>query len=638
LTWTVNGVSNGNSTVGAVSSNRYTAPQVAPAVNPVTIKVSLTADPNISDSLTLTALNPIPSLASVSPWMIGEGATNLTLNGSGFVNGAKVMIDGQQVAATYVSSTRITVAVNYPKAPANDLQVTVTNPDPGGTTSAPLLVPVARMSRRGAVSDSAARRFLEQATFGPDEYSFGRVRTLGFEAWIDEQFNEPISPLQDPFATPSNTQVQARFFTNAVHGRDQLRQRLAFALHRIWVVSGIDINTPDKLIPYVDVLQLNAFENYRTLMYKVTLNPAMGLYLSMVNNTKATGTTLPNENYAREFLQLFTIGLYQLNQDGSQKRDANGPISTYTQTIVSEYARVFTGWIYPTAPGATPRTTNPAYYVGEMEVSETRHDTGAKTLLRGQVLPAGRGTKQDLDDALNNAFYDLNVAPFICKNLIQQFVTSNPSPGYVERVATKFNDNGQHLRGDMKAVIKAILLDPEARAADDQPLIGVNDGRLKEPILFFTGMMRALNASVNDTNSLNARATSLGQNVYYPNSVFSYFSPSFRAPGTGGLGGPEFQGYTRTSAIERANQVDALLYGGGYGNGALVDFTRWGNLAATPSQLVEEMSNQFLNGKMPSQLRTELLNVINGTSGTGLVKARAALYVLLSSAYYSLQK
>lgn len=640
VVWSVNGVVNGNTTVGTNSGARYTAPNFPPSPDTVIVTATVNTDPSLSDSATVQILNPFPNLASVSPSMMGVGSFTVTLNGWGFVPGTTVKMNGVAKPTAYVSSTRLTVAASFKKIPQSDTSFQVLNPDPGAIASNVLLAPPTPKNSSAVASDSAARRFLEQAAWGPDAYSVGRVRTLGFDKWIDEQFDEPVSVYQDPaMINVSNAPVQARFFTNAVHGRDQLRQRLAFALHKIWVVSGVDITSPPRLIPYLRLFPDLAFDNYRTIMRKVTLNPAMGEYLNMRNNVKANPArgTLPNENYAREFLQLFTIGLYKLNLDGTRQLNGGVPIPTYDQGTIGGFSRVFTGWTYPVMPGAAPRAFNFPYYEGDMVPWEPNHDTGAKALLNGTVLPAGRSADQDLDAALDNVFSHTNVGPFIGKNLIQQLVTSNPSPAYIARVSAVFADNGLGVRGDMKAVIKAILLDPEARAGDEDPTPNASDGHLKEPVLFVAQTLRGLNALVNDSNSLPARASALGQNVFYPASVFSYFSPFFTAPNTGGLRGPEFQIHTRTSAIERANQINTLIYGS-YGGGSTVDFTPWTGLAATPSTLADELGKVFLFRQMPSALRTELLAAITGTPGTNLDKARAGLYVMLTSGYYSVKK
>ncbi len=640
VVWSVNGVVNGNTTVGTNSGARYNAPNFPPSPDTVVVTATVNTDPSLTDSATVQILNPFPNLASVSPSMMGVGSFTVTLNGWGFVPGTTVKMNGVAKPTTYVSSTRLTVAASFKKIPQSDTSFQVLNPDPGAIASNVLLAPPTPKNSRAVASDSAARRFLEQAAWGPDAYSVGRVRTLGFDKWIDEQFDEPVSVYQDPaMINVSNAPVQARFFTNAVHGRDQLRQRLAFALHKIWVVSGVDITSPPRLIPYLRIFPDLAFDNYRTIMRKVTLNPAMGEYLDMRNNVKANPArgTLPNENYGREFLQLFTIGLYKLNPDGTRQLNGSVPIPTYDQGTIGEFSRVFTGWTYPVMPGAAPRAFNPAYYEGDMVPWEPNHDTGAKALLNGTVLPAGRSADQDLDAALDNVFSHTNVGPFVGKNLIQQLVTSNPSPAYIARVSAVFADNGLGVRGDMKAVIRAILLDPEARAGDEDPTPTASDGHLKEPVLFFAQTLRGLNSLVNDSNSLPARGSALGQNAFFPASVFSYFSPFFTAPNTGGLRGPEFQIHTRTSAIERANQINTLIYGS-YGGGATVDLTTWATLAATPSSLADELGKVFLFGQMPSTFRTELLAAITGTPGTNLDKARAGLYATLTSGYYSVKK
>jgi uncharacterized protein (DUF1800 family) len=641
VTWSVNDIAGGNSTLGTFSGFRYNAPSLPPTPSTVTIKATLTADTTKSDSFTVIVSNPYPNLASVSPAPLPAGTFTLTVNGWGFVPGATVLMGGRALPTTYVSSTRLTAPVTLNQAPPFDTQFQVMNPDPGSLTSAVFIVPAALRSRRYVVTESAARRFLEQAAFGPNTYDATRVQLIGFSHWINEQFDLPASTYPDPsLIALSNTPVQTRFFTNAVHGRDQLRQRVAFALHKIWVISGVEESTPPQLVPYLDTLSQSAFDNYRSIMYKITLNVGMGEYLDMRNNVKANPArgTLANENYAREIMQLFTIGLYQLNPDGTQKLDSSGnPIPTYDQHTIGEFARVYTGWTYPTAPGATPKAINPAYYVGDMVPWEPNHDTGSKVLLNGATLPAGQTAEQDLNGALDIIFQHPNVGPFVSKNLIQQLVTSNPSPAYVARVAAVFANNGLGVRGDMRAVIKAILLDSEARAGDNALTTDLTDGHLKEPALILAQTLRGLDAMVNDSNSLPTRSNAMGQNVFYPGSVFSYFSPFYIAPNSGGLGGPEFQIDTRTTAVERVNQINTLIYGS-YGVGSTVDFTKWTNLAATPSALADELGRVFYAGQMPSYIRTEVLNAITGTTTSNLEKARAGLYVVLTSGYYSVHK
>ncbi|MEQ1886296.1 MAG: DUF1800 family protein [Bryobacteraceae bacterium] len=644
ITWTVNGVTSGNSTVGTFSSFRYNAPAFPPATGPVTITATSTTNADLTDSFTVTVLNPAPTLASVNPATLSASTTTIMLNGYGFVAGSVVTMNGNPLPTNYVSATRLTAAVSISSTPTSDTVFTVVNPDPGTISSEPLFVPPPPPTNVSTVSDAAAVRFLEQAAFGADFYSFWRVKNLGFSKWIDEQFNEPRSSYPDLTRIPlAMTPVQARFFRNAVHGRDQLRQRIALGLHEIWVVSALEENLPDQMIPYLNIFGDYAFDNYRNIMRKVTLNPAMGDYLDMRNNVKPNPTTgtLPNENYAREIMQLFTIGLYQLNPDGTMKRDdAGNPIPTYTQKTISELARVMTGWTYPTRPGANPRAINPAYYVGDMVFWGPNHDEGAKILLDGVVDAAGKNADADLNFALDNIFNHPNVGPFVATKLIKQMVTSNPSPEYVARVTAAFNDNGLGVRGDMKAVIKAILLDVEARLGDSAFGSGLTDasgfGALKEPVLFLIQTLRGLGAQVNDSNTLYSRGAAVGQNIFFPPTVFSYFSPFYDIPGTNLLG-PEFQINTRSVAIERVNQMNTLIYGN-YGAGATVDFSIWTYLATTPSAFADTISFIFLHGDMPSDYRKQLMSAIAGTTGSNLEKARAGLYVALTSGYYAVKK
>ena len=295
-------------------------------------------------------------------------------------------------------------------------------------------------------------RFLEQSTFGPTPDLVAHVGKSDSRAFLDEQFDAPTSsyptlPLypttRDTVACPNGSTCQrdnytqyppqTRFFQNALYGPDQLRQRVAFALHQILVVSGVEITQPSWMAPYLQTLDRHAFGNYRQLLYEITLNPAMGNYLDVNGNTR----TRPNENYAREVLQLFSIGTARLNPDGTPQLDEAGQtIPTYTQATVNNFARVFTGWRFATAP----RTGVPNY-IDSMVPNEAQHDVAAKTLLNGAVLPPGQNTK-DLDDAIDNIFNHPNVGPFVSKQLIQHLVTSNPTPAYVARVTSVFDGEG----------------------------------------------------------------------------------------------------------------------------------------------------------------------------------------------------
>jgi uncharacterized protein (DUF1800 family) len=429
--------------------------------------------------------------------------------------------------------------------------------------------------------------------------------------------------------------LQARFFTNAVHGSDQLRQRVVLTLSEIWVVSGSVASTPERFVPYLRVLQKNAFGNYWDLIREMTLCPPMGEYLNMLNNAKADPArgTRPNENYARELLQLFTVGTDLLNPDGTYKADDNGNrVPTYLQKDIHEFARALTGWSYPPRPGSAPAARNPANYTGPMVAWEASHDTGSKTLLNGMSLPGGRLAADDLNTVVDNVFFHPNAGPFLSKRLIQHLVKSNPSPGYVERVVRAFEGNPGD-RGDMRQVIRAVLLDPEARGGDDA-LAGIHDGYLREPVLWLAAVLRALDATVNDTSTFAGRVSVLGQNIHYPPTVFSYYMPGYQVAGTGLLG-PEFQLLTPTTALDRANFVNAIVYQN-LGAGAVIDFTNWISLARNPKQLVDEIDVIFFRGTMPFEMWQTILGAVLATEGER-AKAQAALYLAASSGYYSVQ-
>jgi uncharacterized protein (DUF1800 family) len=500
-------------------------------------------------------------------------------------------------------------------------------------------------------------RFLEQATFGPTPDLIDHVQRVGFESFLNEQFAAPMSsyptlPLfpttRDNVTCPAGSTcqrdnytmylLQNRFFVNARYGEDQLRQRVAFALHQILVVSGVEVTQPSWMAPYLQMLDRNAFGNYRQLLYELSINPAMGNYLDINNNTK----TNPNENYAREILQLFSIGTFRLNPDGTQQLDSEGnPIPTYTQTAVNNFARVFTGWRFATAPA-----TGVPNYIDPMVPNGSQHDVAAKTLLNDVVLPAGRSTTQDLNDAIDNIFNDPNVGPFICKQLIQHLVTSNPSPAYVARMTAAFNGTASGVRGDMKAVIKAILLDPEARG---DVKADVNYGHLRHPALFIGSILRAFSArSANgsgDTDGyLNPQAVLMGMDVFRPPSVFSYFSPGNAVPGTAGVRGPEFGLLSTSTALRRVNFVNTIVFSGiavgtNSPTGTSLDLTPLQTLAGNPERMVDYLDVLMMHGTMSRAMRESIINAVSAVASTNTLKrARTAVYLVATSSQYQVER
>lgn len=492
------------------------------------------------------------------------------------------------------------------------------------------------------ITAGAAARFLDQATWGPTPASIAQLQQMGIDNWLAAQFalntsNIPDQPINDSSGQPNRDihPVQAAFFQNAVTGQDQLRQRVAFALSQMWVVSFGGLPIAYAYPPYWRIFRDDAFGNYRTLIHDVTLSPAMGRYLNMANNDKANPAkdTSANENYARELMQLFTLGLTELNPNGTPVLDQNGnPVPTYDQAVVTNMAKVLTGWTYPTAPGATAKVNNPQYFFGQMLPVEAEHDTTAKSIFGGVTIPAGQTAEQDLDSLLDALMAQPAMAPFVSQQLIQHLVTSNPSPQYVGRVASVFENDGTGTVGNLQAVIAAILTDPEARAGDGASAASVNVqfGHLREPVLFLPDLLRGLNATLTANSSIYYDTSLLSEDLFDAPSVFSYFSPLYRLPG--GLLGPEFQIYTTQTAANRDDIVSATLYGS-LDKGTTVDLTPFAQQAGSTSSLLNYIGSIFLHGAMSAALEQAATAAIDAAS-TPTAKAQAALYVVLTSGEY----
>ncbi|MDQ6665248.1 MAG: DUF1800 domain-containing protein [Acidobacteriota bacterium] len=500
-------------------------------------------------------------------------------------------------------------------------------------------------SSTALMSSRAAGRLLDQATWGPNAGSIAELRRTGLTGWLDSQFSVensdiPDQPVLGADGKPNRNLVPVydAFFENALTKQDQLRQRVAFALSEIWVVSAT-AGVPDAYAfpPYWRIFRDNAFANYRDVIKAVTLNPAMGRYLNMANNNKgnpAKGTSA-NENYARELMQLFTLGLVKLNPDGSAVLDQNHqPVPTYDQDAVSNMAKALTGWTYPTAPGATPRSSNPAYYLGQMFAVESYHDTSAKMIFDNIKLAAGHTAEQDLESVLDALMQQTTMAPFVSQQLIQHLVTSNPSPGYIERVSKVFLDNGRGVRGDMKAVVAAILTDPEARAGDDANTpVNANFGHMREPILFMTNVLRGLDATLTGTTTAAySDAAFMGQDLFHSPSVFSYFSPRSRTEK--GLFGPEFQIYSTQTAANRADVVYTALYGT-LDKGTKINLAPFLKDGSNLSALLDYISYVFLHGAMSNDLRQAAHSAASAAT-TPAKAVQAALYIVLTSGEYQI--
>lgn len=509
-------------------------------------------------------------------------------------------------------------------------------------------------------SEADAFRFLEQSSFGVSAASLARVQAIGFDAFLQEQFNAPMSGYPSmpeyPEEPPANCTylcnpdsacyrcwtenytmfpLQRRFFDNALRRDDQLRQRIAWTLSQILVVSANSGFQPHAMSEYQQLLTRHAFGNYRQILYDVSLSPLMGTYLDMVDNEKPDPDNgyAPNENYARELLQLFSIGLYRLNQDGTPQIQNGQRVPTYGQTEIEGFANALTGWTYAPRPGQRMMPHNPPHYLRPMRAWEASHDRNAKTLLGGAVLPANQTAAEDLEDAIDNIFNHPNVAPFVCTRLIQHLVTSNPTPAYVGRCSAAFNNNGSGVRGDMRAIVRAILLDPEARG-DSSP--NPNFGKLREPVLYTVGLMRFFNVQQTELDWLIYFTLGMKQYVFHPPSVFNYYPPTHKLRGTELLA-PEFVIQTSQSTLNRINFALYLLIGGI--PNTTIDLTEYAGVAADSNALVELVNRRLMHGAMSQAHKDSVIRAVNAVpSDNPTYRAMTALYLVAVSSQYQVQR
>ncbi|TMH28649.1 MAG: DUF1800 domain-containing protein [Betaproteobacteria bacterium] len=523
--------------------------------------------------------------------------------------------------------------------------------------------PVASAQTSDAAAYVDAVRLLEQSTFGANDALIAHVMQVGTEAFLNEQFAAPKNSYPDLKYVPAGQQatfcptdpnpnctrdyytlflLQNAFFVNALNGADQLRQRVAFALSQIMVTSGLTVNLAYGMGKYQQIFVDNAFGNYEDILTRVTLSSVMGDYLNMVNNDKPKPGVNPNENYARELMQLFSMGVWQLNQDGTQKLDAYGaPIPSYGQDEIEGFAHVFTGWTYPVLPGVPTRTHNPKNFLGDMAPVDSNHDKGAKLLLNGATLPAGGTIQSDLAAAIHNIFMHPNVGPFIGRLLIQKLATGDPSAAYVSRVAAAFNNNGFGVRGDMKAVVSAILSDPEARTAGK----GASSyGKLREPVLWMIAAARAVSTQ-SDGVYLAQQSAQLGQQLFYPASVFNYYPPTYLLPDTPYVA-PEFAIQNSSTAINRYNFANTLSFGtiaplatlpGAIGTAP--DWSALTPLSSDPTALLDRLDAQMMHGTMSPAMRSTIVPAINAIPASNpLTRAKTAFYLVITSTEYQVER
>jgi uncharacterized protein (DUF1800 family) len=717
VTLQVNGVPGGNTTVGTAISNKdgsitYTAPAVVPTgstivpghPNVVQIQITSVDDPTVAIGQNVAVLNPIPILASANPMSFSPGtSTAITLTGSDFINGATVLVNGVATPTTFTGGTQLTATGVDISEPGN-LDLQVLNPAPGPAASADLIAQVTGTPPTPVVSPSDAARFLEQATFGATDSDIHNVSMNGIQSWLNAQFALPPTPrapdveteliIDNPPCAASDIKcnaalfeqnnqneslVQNSFWRQSLTAPDQLRQRVKYALSQIFVISSNNStaiqNMPRGEMNYYDLLGNDAFGNFRTLLQDVTLNPMMGQFLSMQGNDKGNATTDPDENYAREVMQLLTIGLWQLNDDGTQKMDGNGnPLPTYSNVDVQGLAKVFTGfsWQIP-GDSSDDGWSNCCLYVGSgvgedllpMTSYPDHHSTLEKDFLGVTIAAGSNDPNADLKIALDTLFNHPNLPAFFSKQMIEHLVTSNPSPAYVTRVAQVFKNDANLAgfqgplvgRGNLQAVITAILTDPEAEGGPSAITNPSQYGKVRESLLRYTEWARAFSAQSRNGGFINGSTEDpiygLGEMWLRSPTVFNWFAPGYVPPNTSissaGLVAPEMQMTNVSTVVGYINYMQSAIGANPTGGPDIfASYATEMSLAAQPDQLVDRINLLLMAGQMSSNLQNQIEEAVNSIAipssdqnainAALLRRAQTAIYLTVASPDFAAQQ
>jgi uncharacterized protein (DUF1800 family) len=646
--WSANGFTGGTGSTGPISTTGlYSPAQTIFAGHSVTITATINGS---SASLGIKILNVLPVLSSVS---ITQSVTGnsflLDVLGAGFVTTSQLSVAGANVATIFISSGELRSTITVP-AGTSTIAVGILNPNASQASPMTETVPVQAIP---AVSYTQVARLLDQTTFGPTLAAIQQLQQIGVTAYLNQQFATPTTLMpaipNPPVALcPGGTEFCAQnyFWQIALTGNDQLRQRVAFALSEMFVVSTSMANA--RTIPsYQNLLANDAFGNFSQILNDVTLSAAMGQYLDMLNSGVAPAGQIADENYGRELMQLFTTGLYMVNPDGTPQSNSQGlPQPVYTEPQVQALARALTGWTYANPAGGVPTSfpNGVPNFDQPMQPIEVSHDTTEKVML-GADLPAGQTAEADLAGLIAAIFNQPNVGPFVCRQLIQHLVTSFPSPAYVERVAAVFANDGAGVRGDMKAVIIAILMDPEARAADTDAT--VDGGHLREPILFFTGILRGLQYTNVNPQGTYFAATNytapLGQTPYGAASVFNFFPPGYIIPATT-INAPEFAQENTASALARLTLADQVVRN--HLTTFNIDMTptsflgqiasATGNPATDSANLVNTLNILFTHDQMPAAMMSAIVSNAALLTDIGQ-RVRVSTWLVISSNFYLIE-
>ena len=621
-----------SATAGSISaSGLYTAPASLPNPATAVVKATSVADPLVSTSVNVTLTKPSvvvtvsPASANVSLNQTVQLLASVTNAQNSAVTWTVNNVAGGNATVGTVSSAGLYQAPAALPSPATVTvrAVSVEAPTVNGAVAITVKLPAQVMP------NLAHARFLEQAAFGPSPAELQTIGQLGINGWLAQQFAMSETPV---VMAQSTSDAAQQYISRLVIAPDQLRQRMVNALAKIIVISANKNIYSNELVPYLQMLSKNAFGNYRTLLGEITVSPQMGKYLDLANSNKAGIAGGTNENYARELMQLFTIGLVKLNQDGTAQVDGQGKtIPTYDQAVVMQTAKALTGWTYPTAAGATPNANNwENFGAASMETRDQNHDKSAKTLAGGCSIPANTAVAQETNLVLDCLFNHPNTGPFIVTRLIRDLVTSNPSSAYIQRVANVWNDNGMGVKGDLRAVLTAILLDAEARQDQATP----TQGRLKDATYHVASFIRALNGTLQPANYRAWDLTTMGMQPLAPPSVFGFYAALYRIPGSA-LAGPEFQIYTPTEAMIRGNFFYSLLTQPS-ANDLMIDLSGFKAVAADSTALIDKVNATFFYGRMPASMKSSLATVLAQEADNNQ-KVIAALYLAALSGLNTVQ-
>ena len=588
----------------------------------------------IRNGVTLTVQNPAPGASSgtiviptsfpavgtITPAKLTTGWISLQITGSGFGSSTQVLRDGRPMATTVNSSTALTATGYLPPWGTSTTATITIVPQPGSVSTSTQTLPIVYPS----LAYDTAARFSTQAAFGPRPGLVEHIQQVGMQGFLAEQVAVP------GIVYSSGTLPRYPFLDTAATGNPLLRLRVALALES-FIDNQALTQEFQSFAPWEQTVEADAFGNFRQLMTDIAANPRMGDFLNLPGNNATMSSSHPNQNFARELMQLFTIGTSMLNDDGSVQTDSSGRvIPSYDQNTIQDMARVFTGWNF--AP-----TVNPIYVSFNIDWSQPLmaqdqyHDHGAKTLFGTVSLAAGQDIVTDRTAALDAIFKHPNVPAFVGRRLIEQLVKSNPSPAYVQRISAVFENNGKGVRGDLSAVVQAILLDPEARAGDTT-VVAASDGYLQDPLLWESFLMNVLQQTQFDGQVIYL-PSKLGQDWWHPVSVFSFYPATFTVPGTT-VNSPQWALLNNLTQLHRSQYLYGVLTGQTSGFNTAFQANAWlYNAFSTLPDLVDALNHQLFHGQMPAATQTAILNYCSGITNKNQAYTDAIFLALNSDSF-----